>query len=57
MVCAGDTVLNDTYPKLAYGEASHVGAITCVSRQDGLTCTHDRTHRGFFLSKQSYKLL
>ncbi len=33
-----------------------VGAISCVSRLDGLTCTHARTRRGFFLSRESYKL-
>lgn len=55
-VCAGDTVLDRSLPKLAYGEASRVGPITCTSRIDGLTCTHDRTRRGFFLSKGSYRL-
>ncbi len=41
--CATDTVLNKENPVLAYGEASTIGAITCVSRLDGLTCTHART--------------
>jgi len=54
--CATDTVLNRSNPVLAYGEASTVGAISCVSRLDGLTCTHARTRRGFFLSRESYKL-
>jgi len=53
--CATDTVLNKENPVLAYGEASTIGAITCVSRLDGLTCTHGRTKRGFFLSRDSYK--
>lgn len=55
-VCAGDTVLDRSLPRLGYGEASRVGPITCTSRIDGLTCTHDRTRRGFFLSKDSYRL-
>jgi hypothetical protein len=54
--CATDTVLDKASPVLAYGEASTVGPITCVSRLDGLTCTHARTDRGFFLSRGSYKL-
>ena len=53
--CATDTVLNKENPVLAYGEASTIGAITCDSRLDGLTCTHARTKRGFFLSRDSYK--
>ncbi len=53
--CATDTVLNKENPVLAYGEASTIGAITCVSRLDGLTCTHARTKQGFFLSRDSYK--
>ncbi len=53
--CATDTVLNKENPVLAYGEASTIGAITCVSQLDGLTCTHARTKRGFFLSRDSYK--
>ena len=53
--CATDTVLNNENPVLAYDEASTIGAITCVSRLDGLTCTHARTKRGFFLSRGSYK--
>ncbi len=40
---------------MAHGEASTIGAITCISRLDGLTCTHARTGRGFFLSRGSYK--
>jgi len=54
--CATDSVLNSGNPVLAYGEASTIGEITCVSRQTGLTCTHARTKHGFFMSRASYKL-
>ena len=56
VVCAGDTTLDPSLPKLAYGQTSRVGSVACVSRTDGLTCTSDRTGHGFFLSRQSYRL-
>ncbi len=49
-VCAGDTALN-TGPKLAYGASVRVGAITCVSRTSGLTCTNAAKH-GFAMSRE-----
>jgi hypothetical protein len=57
IVCVGDTVADPTLPRLAYGTASAAEGITCVSREDGLTCTSDRTRRGFFLSRARYQLL
>lgn len=49
-VCAGDTALN-TGRKLAYGASRRIGAIVCVSRTSGLTCTNAAGH-GFTLSRQ-----
>jgi hypothetical protein len=43
-------------PVLSYGEASYVGDVECVSRQDGMTCSHRPTGHGFFVSRQSYRL-
>lgn len=48
-VCAGDTALN-TGPKLAYGTSKKIGAITCVSRTTGLTCTNAAKH-GFTMNR------
>lgn len=55
VVCAGDTTLDPSAPKLAYGSASRAGGTTCVSRARGLTCTNSGGH-GFFISVQSYRL-
>lgn len=49
-VCAGDTALN-TGPRLAYGTSRRIGAIVCVSRTSGLTCTNAAGH-GFTMSRQ-----
>ncbi len=48
-VCAGDTALN-TGPKLAYGATRRIGAIVCISRTSGLTCTNAAGH-GFRMSR------
>jgi hypothetical protein len=48
-VCAGDTALN-VGPKLAYGSSRRIGAIVCVSRTAGLTCTNAAGH-GFTMSR------
>lgn len=54
-VCAGDTVREPKAPKLAYGDATQVGAFTCLSEETGLTC-HTSGGHGFFLSIQSYRV-
>lgn len=58
-VCAGDTALSPPgkrYRRLAYGKRIRIRGLTCVSRRVGLTCTN-RAGRGFFLSRQRYRLL
>lgn len=55
-VCAGDTTLSNG-PILKYGETNKVGSVSCKSAAAGITCLDDETGRGFFLSRQSYKLL
>jgi hypothetical protein len=55
VVCAGDTLLGEVAPALAYGHAWRRGTITCHSRITGLTCRNTRRH-GFFLSRQSWRL-
>jgi hypothetical protein len=52
-VCAGDTALNNG-GKLAYGKRKTIGAIVCVSRTSGLTCTNADGH-GFAMSRTSYR--
>jgi hypothetical protein len=51
--CHGDTALHQGHA-LAYGRTWRHGAFTCVSRITGLTCSN-RSHHGFFLSRQSYR--
>jgi hypothetical protein len=55
-VCAGDTTLNNG-SILEYGATNKIGSITCKSTQAGMTCIDAETGRGFFLSRQRYKLL
>lgn len=52
-VCAGDTALN-TGPKLAYGKQRAIGAIVCLSRTSGLTCTNADGH-GFTMRRTGYR--
>lgn len=54
-VCAGDTALDPGASSLAYGTASEVGGLECISREDGVTCVNRAGH-GFFLSIQSYQV-
>ena len=53
VVCAGDTVLGERGPPLAYGSRFSRGGITCVSRATGLTC-RNAAGRGFFLSRERW---
>jgi hypothetical protein len=54
--CAGDTALNPSGTPLPYGEASKVGAFTCVSETTGMTCTNAGSGHGFFISIASYRM-
>lgn len=54
-ICAGDTILRQG-PVLAYGAHKTVGRFTCTSTSTGVTCRNRRTHHGFFISKQRYRL-
>jgi hypothetical protein len=54
-VCAGDTALDPTAPKLAYGHVLRDGIIRCKSKTTGMTCRNTRTGHGFTLSKESYR--
>jgi len=55
-VCAGDTALDPRNPVLPYGEDSRVGAVTCASREAGVTCTNADTGHGFFIARERYRL-
>src|ERR1700685_160812 len=55
-VCAGDTAMDPSAPKLAYGAESVEGPCRCASATTGMTCTDTMTGHGFFISIQSYRL-
>src|SRR5581483_512361 len=54
-VCAGDTALDPSAPKLGYGAATVVAQFKCTSAFVGMTCTDTNTGHGFFLSRQGYR--
>jgi hypothetical protein len=54
LVCAGDTALDPSAAKLAYGQSTAVGGITCTSATTGMTCKN-ASGGGFFISIQSYR--
>jgi hypothetical protein len=56
LVCAGDTALNPSARKLAYGTGSKVGPFVCVSETGGITCSDAATRHGFNISAQSYRV-
>ena len=56
LVCAGDTALNPTAPKLSYGSESDEGQFRCASTTAGIGCTKATTGHGFFISAQSYRV-
>lgn len=55
-VCAGDTARDPTSKILNYGTASQVGDFWCWSATTGVTCTNRKSHHGFELSLQSYRI-
>ena len=54
-VCAGDTTLNPSAPKLDYGSSSQVGSITCTSAESGMSCSNS-SGGSFTISRESYDL-
>lgn len=56
-VCAGDTALDSGAPVLEYGASTKRGLVRCESAQAGITCRDEESGRGFFISRESYKLL
>ncbi len=56
VVCAGDTALDPGARTLPYGGEIRAGDFTCHSREDGVECLDDGDGRGFFISKQSYRV-
>ena len=56
LVCAGDTALNPSAHRLAYGTRSEVGSLRCDSASSGVTCTNTSTGHGFFISAGSYRI-
>jgi hypothetical protein len=55
-VCAGDTTLNPSAPKLPPGRATSSGDIDCTAIANLITCTNQVTGHGFAMSGASYKL-
>ena len=56
LVCHGDTALDPSAPVLAYGQRTRPGSIVCKSAEAGVTCTHQPSGRGFFISRERYQL-
>lgn len=52
--CRGDTYADPGAVVLAYGEGWTAGAVSCASREDGITCSDARTGHGFRISRDSY---
>jgi len=55
-VCAGDTAFDPSSPVLGYGQRARQGSFVCESSQTGVTCTNEASGRGFFLSRESYRI-
>jgi hypothetical protein len=55
VLCAGDTLLTGDYGVLPYGRRISQGAMTCVSHENGLTCS-GQSRDGFFLSVEELRL-
>jgi hypothetical protein len=55
-VCAGDTARDPTSKILSYDTVSQVGDLSCQSATTGVTCTNRKSHHGFELSAQSYRV-
>jgi len=55
-VCAGDTTLGAP-AILPYGAAAQRGSFRCESEEAGVTCTDVGGAAGFFISRQSYRIL
>jgi hypothetical protein len=53
-VCAGD--VQGGGPTLAYGKRIEVSGLSCVSREDGVTCKDTASGAGFRLASASYAL-
>ena len=56
LVCHGDTAIDPRSRVLQYGHTFRRAGLSCTSRFDGLTCTN-RSGRGFFLSRQSWRIV
>ncbi|MCW4351963.1 hypothetical protein ONR57_01440 [Hoyosella sp. YIM 151337] len=54
-VCAGDTVFG-SYPVLDYDHRTQIGKTICASEASGVTCFHNLTGSGFFLSRDAYRI-
>jgi len=55
-VCAGDTANDPSSPVLGYGQRARQGSFVCASAETGVTCTNEATGRGFFVSRESYRI-
>jgi hypothetical protein len=56
IVCAGDTAYDPGAPVLSYGQRTRQSSMVCASAESGVTCTHEASGHGFFLSRDSYRL-
>ena len=55
-LCTSDSALG-AEQVLAYGTHTDIGPFRCASAEEGVTCLHTETGRGFFLSRTSYRVI
>jgi hypothetical protein len=55
LACVSDAVGNQGAAVLRYGQAVSLGGISCVSAENGMTCTNAKGH-GFSVAKAKQKL-
>jgi hypothetical protein len=54
--CTGDSLIGVASGTLEYGHADRSGSVRCTSETSGLTCTDEKTGRGFTLAVSRYRL-
>jgi len=54
--CTGDSLIGVESVTLEYGQADRSGSVRCTSESSGLTCTDEKTGRGFTLAISRYGL-
>jgi hypothetical protein len=56
LLCASDTVFDDSLPVVPYGEGVRFGPVVCVVRETGVRCDNATTGHGFAVARAAYEL-